>query len=195
MKYEAGDYIRFAYNMIGLNFDDSDADKYQRTEIAIANLEKCKNEMLNQTVSDCFLKRQKLTRVNETTTNPNSKSPYSNFLNNKDIWYGYSIPHDFIRIINSSSDVIRIGNVIYSPNETMLEITYIRDIPYNEIDGNAQSLLINKLASTLANIYNLRDTNLLSILDKNLETSIANVKFDNNEKCFADIIPEELERW
>lgn len=188
MKMEAIDFIQFAFNNLGMNIGEVNTNQEQRMIIAKAHLAKCKLEMLNTSLNDCFLKIDTLTRNNLEITNPNLQ-------NSTEKWYGYYIPYDFIRIANSNDRVVRKGKNIFSPKENGLQLEYIYDIPYNEIDGNAQSVLINLLSISLAKAYSISDANLTNELNYNLEQSKLNSEYDNNNKNFFSLTKDKVRRW
>lgn len=195
---EAWDYIKFAYNNIGMNIDDSDSDKSSRIITAKAQLALAKKRLLLTTLSDCFTKQLSLTRTSDEITNPTAKIPLGNRYSGRitDKWYGYYIPYDYVRTIGSNGEQVRIGNVIYSPLEEGLEIQYVADVEYNQIEGTAQFTLLNLLTKQLAQRYGITsETNLMTMIEGDLDECAATSKFDNNNNIHYDIMDNPIKRW
>lgn len=195
---EAWDYIKFAYNNIGMNIDDSDSDKSSRIVTAKAQLALAKKRLLLTSLSDCFLKQVKLTRTSDEITNPTAKVPLGDRFRGTitDKWFGYYIPYDYVRTIGSNGEQVRIGNVIYSPLEEGLEIQYVADVEYNQIEGTAQFTLLNLLTKQLAQRYGITsETNLMTMIEGDLDECVATSKFDNNNNIHYDIMDNPIKRW
>lgn len=195
---EAWDYIKFAYNNIGMNIDDSDSDKSSRVITAKAQLALAKKKLLLNTVSDCFVKQLKLTRTVDTISNPTRDVPTTVRVSAgyEDVWYGYYIPYDYVRTIKSNGEQVRLGDLIYSPMETGLEIQYVADVEYNKIEGTAQFTLLNMLTKQLALRYGITtNTNLMSIIENDENESAMQSKFDNNNRVFYDVTNNPIKRW
>lgn len=195
---EAWDYIKFAYNNIGMNIDDSDSDKSERIVTAKAQLALAKQRLLMETVSDCFLKQKVLTRTEDTISNPESNDVlpdrFNGYVNSK--WFGYYIPYDYVRTIKSNGKQVRIGNLIYSPLETGLEIQYVADVEYNQIQGTAQFALLSILTKQLALRYNISsNSNLMTIIESEADETLTKAKYDNNNRIYYDIRSNPIKRW
>lgn len=195
VAFEAGDYIRFAYNELGMNFDDSDSDQREKQITAEAHLEKARLEMLNGYNADVFIKKSFLTRepseANDLEDSNLYKQGYST--SNLTKWYGYTIPYDFIRIISSNAKIAQRGEVIYSNVDSGLEIDYVYNIPYNKIGGLAQQLLIKLLAYSLTSVYSMYDKK--DILFQDIQYLGAKINNQNNEKTFKTIKRTPISRW